>query len=148
MAILFAVARLRPNFTVYLFLIGPVKLKYLALGAFIIDIISIPGMSNTGGHLAHIGGALVGLFYGWKLSEGHFSGSFFDRTVDKAGHLFRKKPTMTVTHSRPKTDMEYNAKKLKRQKELDRILEKIKNSGYDSLSKDEKSTLFDASQDN
>ncbi|WP_462318658.1 rhomboid family intramembrane serine protease, partial [Marinilabilia sp.] len=65
MAILFSVARVRPDFTVYLFLVGPVKLKYLALIAFIIDLISIPGMNNAGGHLAHIGGALIGLYYGW-----------------------------------------------------------------------------------
>jgi hypothetical protein len=46
------------------------------------------------------------------------------------------------------SDMEYNAQKVRRQKELDRILEKIKQSGYDSLSKEEKKTLFNASQDN
>jgi membrane associated rhomboid family serine protease len=147
MAILFAVARIRPDFKVYLFLIGPVKLKYLALGAFIIDLISIPGMSNTGGHLAHIGGALIGLYYGWKLSEGKISGSYFDRLITGASDMFRKKPKMKVTHSRPLTDMEYNQLKQKKQKELDRILEKIKTSGYESLSKEEKKTLFNASQD-
>jgi membrane associated rhomboid family serine protease len=147
MAILFAVARIRPDFSVYLFLIGPVKLKYLALIAFIIDLISIPGMSNAGGHLAHIGGALVGLLYGWKLSEGKISGSFFDKAASRSGNLFRKKSKMKVTHSRPLTDMEYNARKIERQKELDRILEKIKHSGYESLSKEEKKTLFNASQD-
>ncbi|MFO8001580.1 MAG: rhomboid family intramembrane serine protease [Marinilabilia sp.] len=148
MAILFAVARVRPEFKIYLFLIGPVKLKYLALGAFIIDLVSIPGMSNTGGHLAHIGGALIGLYYGWKLSEGKISGSFFDRMATSTRDKFRKKPRMKVTHSRPLTDLEYNEQKVKKQKELDRILEKIKNSGYESLSKEEKRTLFNASQDN
>lgn len=147
MAILFAVARLRPNFSVYLFLIGPVKLKYLALGAFIIDLISIPGMNNTGGHLAHIGGALVGLYYGWKLSEGKIKGNFFDNLVGRTEGMFKRKSNLRVTHSRPMNDMEYNANKIKRQKELDRILEKIKQSGYDSLSKEEKQMLFNASQE-
>ncbi|PWE01017.1 rhomboid family protein [Marinilabilia rubra] len=147
MAILFAVARVRPNFTVYLFLVGPVKLKYLALIAFIIDLISIPGMNNAGGHLAHIGGALIGLYYGWKLSEGKITGGFFDKAASRTGDLFKKRSRMRVTHSRPMTDMEYNAHKVKRQKELDKILEKIKNSGYESLSKEEKKTLFNASKD-
>jgi membrane associated rhomboid family serine protease len=148
MAILFAVARIRPNFSVYLFLIGPVKLKYLALGAFIIDLISIPNMANTGGHLAHIGGALIGLYYGWKLSEGKISGDFFDKIATKSSGLFRRKSKLRVTHSRPMTDLEYNTMKVRRQKELDRILEKIKQSGYDSLTKEEKQMLFNASQDN
>lgn len=147
MAILFAVARVRPNFSVYLFLIGPVKLKYLALGAFAIDLISIPGMANTGGHLAHIGGALIGLYYGWKLSKGSISGNFFDKMAIRSGNLFKRKSNLRVTHSRPMSDMEYNAMKQRRQKELDRILEKIKQSGYDSLSKEEKQMLFNASQD-
>lgn len=147
MAILFAVARVRPNFTVYLFLIGPVKLKYLALVAFLIDLISIPGMNNAGGHLAHIGGALIGLYYGWKMAEGKISGGFFDKAAARTGDLFKKRSRMKVTHSRPMTDMEYNAQKMKRQKELDRILEKIKHSGYESLSREEKKTLFNASQD-
>ncbi|MFW6043157.1 MAG: rhomboid family intramembrane serine protease [Marinilabiliaceae bacterium] len=148
MAILFAVARVRPDFKVYLVFIGPVKLKYLALGAFIIDLISIPGMSNTGGHLAHIGGALIGLYYGWRLSEKKISSNFFDRFATSASDMFQKKPKMKVTHSRPLTDLEYNEQKQKKQKELDRILEKIKKSGYESLSKEEKKTLFNASQDN
>ncbi len=147
MAILFAVARIRPNFSVYLFLIGPVKLKFLALGAFIIELISIPGMNNTGGIISHIGGALVGLYYGWKLSEGKIKGNFFDNIAGKSEGIFKRKSKLRVTHSRPMTDMEYNTQKVRRQKELDRILEKIKQSGYDSLSKEEKQMLFNASQE-
>ncbi|MGQ1889627.1 rhomboid family intramembrane serine protease [Thermophagus sp. OGC60D27] len=148
MAILFAVARIHPNHVVYLFLIGPVKLKYLALGAFLVDLISIPGMANAGGHLAHIGGALVGLYYGWRLTEGKIKGNFFDKVAYRAGALFERRSKMKVTYKRPLTDMEYNAQKVRRQKELDRILEKIKHSGYDSLSKEEKELLFKASQEN
>jgi membrane associated rhomboid family serine protease len=146
MAVLFAVASYRPDFTVYLFLVGPVKLKYLALGAFVIDLISIPTLNNTGGHLAHIGGALLGLYYGRKMPSQKSSGTF-DRLGDQLESLFKKKSKMKVTHSRPLSDMEYNALKIKRQKDLDRILEKIKSSGYDSLSKEEKKSLFEASQD-
>lgn len=105
-------------------------------------------MANTGGHLAHIGGALIGLYYGWKLSEGKISGDIFDKMATRSSGLFRRKSKLRVTHSRPMTDLEYNTMKVRRQKELDRILEKIKQSGYDSLTKEEKQMLFNASQDN
>ncbi len=146
MAVLFAVARYRPEFKVYLFLIGPVKLKYLALGAFLIDLISIPTLDNTGGHLAHIGGALMGIWYGWKLPSQKGAGTI-DRVGGQLSNLFKKKPKMSVTHRRPLTDMEYNAAKVQKQKNIDHILEKIKNSGYDSLTAEEKKILFEASQD-
>lgn len=146
MAVLFTVARYRPDFTVYLFLIGPVKLKYLALGAFVIDLISIPTLNNTGGHLAHIGGALTGLYFGWKLPSDK-STELLNRAGQQVGNLFRKKSKMRVTHRRPLSDLEYNAQKVKNQKEIDRILEKIKTSGYASLTREEKKILFDASQD-
>ncbi len=146
MAVLFAVARYRPEFTVYLFLIGPVKLKYLALGAFVIDLISIPTLNNTGGHLAHIGGALMGLWYGWKMPTQKGAGTL-DKMGEQLGTMFQKKSKMKVTHRRPLTDLEYNAAKVQKQKKIDRILEKIKTSGYDSLTTEEKKILFEASQD-
>lgn len=147
MAILFAVAAFKPNFTVQLLFIGEVKLKYVALVAFLIDIISIPTLNNTGGHLAHIGGALLGLYYGrhWALKG---VPNISKKEKKKAGFSwFQKKSNLTVTHKRSLTDLEYNTIKVQRQKEVDRILEKIKHSGYDSLSASEKKILFDASKD-
>ena len=147
MAILFAVAAYQPNHPVYLMFFGEVRLKYVALIAFVIDIISIPTMSNTGGHLSHIGGALMGLYLGWRWT----SKGLPARKPMTGGSSFMnwtsKKTQLTVSHKRPLTDMEYNALKVQRQKEIDRILEKIKNSGYDSLTQTEKKTLFEASKE-
>jgi trehalose/maltose hydrolase-like predicted phosphorylase len=63
----------------------------------------------------------------------------------KIKDFFKRKPKMTV-HKRPETDWSYNARKAEESKEVDRILEKIKHSGYNSLSEEEKKKLFDASK--
>ena len=146
MALLFAASVYRPNFTVYLMFFGQVKLKYIALVYFIIDLISISALQNAGGHFSHIGGAALGWYFAKQLMKGRDMTVGFSRLADKIEGLFHKKSRMSVTYKRPMTDMDYNARKIKKQAELDRILEKIKRSGYDSLSKNEKKTLFDASK--
>jgi membrane associated rhomboid family serine protease len=148
MAVLFALARFSPEYTLNLLFIGPVRLKYIALFAFLVNLLSIPALSNTGGILAHIGGALMGLWLGGSWAKK--GTAYFTSRPQKASTFkwpFQKKSNMTVTHRRPLTDMEYNAMKLRHQKEVDRILEKIKKSGYDSLTESEKKTLFDASKE-
>nr|WP_321406925.1 rhomboid family intramembrane serine protease [uncultured Carboxylicivirga sp.] len=146
MAILFTMAKLRGDHKIYLMFIGGVKLKYLAIGSLVLDLINISALSNTGGHLAHIGGALFGYLYAGSLVQGKDVTIRFNRFMDKLATIFSRKSKMTVTHRRPITDMEYNRKKVNKQHEVDRILEKIKSSGYDSLTSDEKKTLFDASK--
>ncbi len=146
MAILFAAARYRPDFTVYLMFFGQVKLKYIALVYFLLDLISIAALQNTGGHLAHMGGAAFGWYYAVQLLKGKDITGSFNRLIDSIVRLFKRRSKMTVSYKRPVTDMEFNAKKVNKQAGLDRILEKIKKSGYDSLTKQEKKTLFDASK--
>jgi len=145
-AILVAVARYMPNHRLYLPFIGQVLLKYVALVVFIIDVISIPTLENTGGVFAHLGGAAFGYLYGASISKGTDVTLGFNRIMDSLAGVFKPKSKLTVTHRRPMTDMEYNSRKITHQKEIDRILDKIKASGYDSLSKDEKQKLFDASK--
>ncbi len=141
MAIIFTVARYAPNFKVYVFFIGPVKLIYIALALFALDLISIPTMSNTGGHLAHIGGALFGVLYSGQVSKGKDITLGFNRIMDKLVSFFSRKPKMKVKYNqnrRPMNDMEYNSNKRNQQKHIDQILEKIKSCGYDSLTKQDK----------
>ncbi|MCW3806450.1 rhomboid family protein [Plebeiibacterium marinum] len=148
MAIIFASAKYAPNFKVHLLFIGPVKLMHLALVILIMDIIGVGSMQNTGGHLAHIGGALFGLFYTAQLTKGKDVTMKFNRFMDRAVSFFSPKPKMKVTYNkskRPMNDMEYNAQKRKKQSDIDRILDKIKASGYESLTKQEKEDLFNAS---
>jgi hypothetical protein len=125
-------------------------MKYIALAYLILDMIGLAGASNAGGHLSHLGGAALGWYFASRLRNGHDITAGFSRLVDRIGGLFEKRSKMNVSYRRPMSDieydMDYNARKIKKQAELDRILEKVKRSGYDSLTKSEKKTLFDASK--
>jgi membrane associated rhomboid family serine protease len=148
MAVLWAAARYAPNTKIHLLIIGPVKLIYIALFSFVFDFIGVSSLANTGGHLAHIGGALLGVFFASQMLKGKDITMRFNRFMDWLVSLFSRRSKMKVTYTRskrPVSDMEFNAQKRKRQSHIDRILEKIKASGYDSLTKQEKEDLFNAS---
>lgn len=149
MAILLTVAIYRPNHSVLLLFFGPVRLKYIALVAFIIDfLVNLPNLNNTGGVLAHLGGSAFGIIFGLMLLNGQITiGSLKASKPINVRYFWQKKSNLNILHKKPLTDMEYNAIKVRRQKEVDLILEKIKNSGYGSLSESEKKTLFEASKD-
>ena len=69
-----------------------------------------------------------------------------NRLLDRVVNLVKPKPRMRVTYKRPESDYEYNARKHRETVELDTILDKLKRSGYESLSAEEKKKLFDASK--
>ena len=140
-AIVIAVSVYAPNHTIYLLFFGPVKLKYIALATIIIDVISIAS-TNAGGHLAHLGGALFGYFYIMQFKKGRNITRLFDRFMDFIFSIFKPRPKIKVTYKRPVDDFEYNKSKAQKQAEIDKILDKIAKSGYESLSKQEKETLF------
>ncbi|MBL4670106.1 MAG: rhomboid family intramembrane serine protease [Flavobacteriales bacterium] len=148
MAILVAAATYVPNFVVRLMFIGEVKLKYIAIGYLVLDLINIQG-SNSGGHIAHLGGALFGFFYIQQLKKGKDFTLGFSRFLDYLKALFKPRKNMKVVYKKQgktKTDQSYNNQKVDNQKKIDIILDKISKSGYDSLSADEKAILFDASK--
>ena len=74
-----------------------------------------------------------------------YSISFFN-LLKLAINTFKRKKKLKTKHTRPKSDYEFNSEKSLKQKEVDKILEKIATSGYDSLSKTEKAMLFNASK--
>jgi membrane associated rhomboid family serine protease len=142
--IVMAVSFYAPNFTVYLPFIGPVKIKYIAIVYIVLDVLQIAS-SNAGGHIAHLGGALYGYIFAVQLKNGKDISRGFARIVDSVAVLFNKKPKMKVSYksqAKKMNDLEYNKTKADFQKEIDRILDKIAKSGYDSLTKKEKETLF------
>lgn len=141
MAIVIAISVYVPNFSINLLLIGPVKLKYIAIFTIVLDVLSIPS-SNSGGHIAHLGGALFGYLYIAQFRKGRNITRGFDRFMDRIFAMFKPKPRFRVTHNRPGTDIEYNKWKAQRQKRIDEILEKISQNGYESLTKEEKEILF------
>jgi len=141
MAIVIAISVYVPNFSINLLLIGPVKLKYIAIFTIILDVLSIPS-SNSGGHIAHLGGALFGYLYIAQFRKGRNITRGFDRFMDRVFTVFKPKPRFRVTHNRPGTDIDYNKWKAERQQRIDEILEKISKNGYESLTQEEKQILF------
>ncbi|SEP36203.1 rhomboid family intramembrane serine protease [Mucilaginibacter sp. OK283] len=134
MAIVVATATLLPNYTISLILIGPVKLKWLVFVILVIDFLSIVG-PNAGGEIAHLGGALFGFIYIKQLQRGH-------DWITGIANIFKSKSKLKVVYSNTgKNSTEYP-----RQDEIDRILDKISQTGVDSLSRQEKETLARASK--
>jgi membrane associated rhomboid family serine protease len=145
MAIVIAISAYVPDYTVQLFLLGRIKIKYLALGIFVLT--SIMDFSiNSGGKLAHIGGALFGYFYTMNLRHGRDLGKGFNKIIDFFVTIFKPRKKLKVTHKKVATEYEYKKIKADHQKVINNILDKISKGGYDSLTKEEKETLFKESQ--
>jgi membrane associated rhomboid family serine protease len=133
MAIIVATATLLPDYTISLILIGPVKLKWLALFFVIMDFLGITGL-NAGGELSHLGGALLGFVYIKQLQKGN-------DWIGVISKLFKPRSKLKVVAN----NLSRKTSAFPRQEEIDLILDKISRSGYDSLSKQEKEILFRAS---
>ncbi len=145
MAIVIAIAAYVPDYTVYLFLIGRVKIKFIAVGIFILT--SILDFSyNSGGKLAHIGGAVFGYLYTVRYRQGKDIGKGINKIIDFLVTIFKPKPKFKVTYKKPSNDYEYNKARAEHQKQLNMILDKISKGGYDSLTREEKDLLFKESQ--
>ena len=143
-AVVIAITAYVPNHTVYLMFIGPVKIKYIGIIIFVVTSV-LDFSTNTGGKIAHIGGAILGLLYTSQFRKGKDIGKWINRLIDQVVTLLKPREKMKVTHKKSTTDYEYNKKKAQEQEEINRILDKISKGGYDSLTKDEKETLFKAS---
>jgi membrane associated rhomboid family serine protease len=159
MAVVLAAATIAPNVEFRLFLIGSVKIKWIALVYVVMDIINIQN-NNAGGHIAHLGGALFGFVFIRQLQRGNDLTKPFYTVSDFFSGLFSKKSKLKVsykkeyaytsekqqksnTQQRGKTDTD----RISKQERLDAILDKINRSSYDSLSKEEKDFLFKISQE-
>ncbi|MCY1720261.1 rhomboid family intramembrane serine protease [Prolixibacteraceae bacterium Z1-6] len=145
-AILVAVAVYDPNREIHLFVIGRFPLKYVAAFYVLLSILSI-STSNPGGNIAHLGGAFWGWLYIHQLRKGKDWGDGLVRFIDKVAvwgtGIFKHNSNMKVTYKKPpRDDFEYNRQKNVQQDEINKILDKIGKSGYDSLTKHEKELLF------
>ncbi|MEP2280799.1 rhomboid family intramembrane serine protease [Maribacter sp.] len=133
------------------------NVKLWMVGAVLVlsDLIQLP-ISNSGGHLAHLGGAFLGYLYASQLTKGNDIGSGFSKFMDSVVNLFKgsekKAPLKTVyknkgaARSASSSAVDYDKKT--HQKKIDAILDKISKSGYESLSKAEKDFLFKAGKEN
>ena len=128
MAILFYITSYNPNHTIRFFFVN-IKLLYIAVFLLLMDIIQIP-VENSGGHVAHLGGALIGF-----LLFRSFKGIDF---VDIYTNLSTRKNNKKIKRNKTFSGSNFD------QKKIDSILDKISESGYESLTKEEKNYLFKA----
>lgn len=160
--ILLAFGMIFPNERIFIFPLPiPIKAKWFVLGYAVIELFSGLATSNDHvAHFAHLGGMLVGflMIKYWQKHDNnndyfnHYGRSrgrqFFDDMKSKWDKRSNNKSKMNVTKGKKEDiDWDYNAKKKVNQEEIDKILDKIRRSGYDSLTKDEKQKLFDSSKD-
>ena len=131
-------ATLLPNYTFYLLFLGPVRIKYIALFYILLSFLDVTG-SNAGGEIAHLGGALIGYLFIRQLQNGVNMGEGIIKIIN----IFNKKSSSKIKQDPPVND---EVKPDISQDEIDKILDKISESGYSSLSKKEKEKLFNASK--
>jgi membrane associated rhomboid family serine protease len=147
-AIVVATATLLPNYTFFLLFLGPVRIKYIA-GFYVVISFLGTTQSNAGGNLAHLGGALMGFVYLKQLQAGVNWGSWITVTLDWFKDLFKSSPKVKVTYRseepKAKKPVKVTVSKTS-QDEIDAILDKISDRGYESLTKEEKEKLFNASK--
>jgi membrane associated rhomboid family serine protease len=143
-AILVAIATLVPDYLVHLLIFGAVRLKYIALIAVIVYTIRIPD-GNAGGELSHLGGALFGFVMIKQLRRGRDLTGWLTGLFSRKGRA-RKVPMEVVSRkSRRSEEERYKASQQATQEAIDRILDKINKSGFDSLTREEKEILYKAS---
>lgn len=154
-AVILGAATLLPDHTFFVFLIGPVRLKYIAALCIIISMAQLVG-PNAGGNVAHIAGAMVGFGFIKSLKKGHDWGTPIYAINDFFRKLFTNKPNVTIPQRARATttsaarhftsSSENSAILIPNQDEIDAILDKISKSGYESLTREEKQKLYKASQ--
>ena len=159
-AIAVAAATLAPDYIFRLIFLGDVKLKYIVAVMLFLDIIAIADDINTGGHFAHLGGAFFGWFFVYQLQNGVDMSAPVNRLLNGIQEFFiniynsltGKGSNLKVAYKNPKKgksnkgNASSDSKGPSHQEQLDAILDKIKDKGYDSLSASEKEFLFNASK--
>jgi hypothetical protein len=165
MAMVACAMYIAPDYNFNVLFIGQVKLKYVALVLIFLDLIAIADNFNAGGAFAHLGGAAFGYLYAAQLRNGVDMGKPIENLLSFFSNLFsgKSRPKMKAergggnnyTETRYRQSAAGNRKSDygtttteggDDQERLDAILDKIKQRGYDSLSREEKEFLFNASK--
>lgn len=148
-----------PDFRVMLFLLGEVRLKYIVLVMVLLDMVGIASQLNTGGHAAHLGGFAMGCFFAYRLRDGKDLSVPVNNFLARLSEWLpgprrrkpmtarrRKEPAFRTTMGGARPESRAEAHDLSFQERLDAILDKIKASGYENLTQEEKDFLYDASK--
>jgi membrane associated rhomboid family serine protease len=150
MAIVVGIGTFLPHYEVSIFRFF-IPLKWIAIGFVVLDFIMMP-QGNEGGHIAHLGGALFGFMYARHLRRSSKFGDSIEGLGNFFGGIFKKKPKLTVVKKQEspvysKTTIADFEDEFEPSPELvDAILDKINQSGYESLTSQERELLFKASK--
>jgi len=154
-AIIAGTATLLPNYGLHLLFFGRVQLKYIAIFVILLSVIGSIG-SNAGGNLAHLGGALLGFLFIKSYQRNINIGLPLEKLFSFTENLFRKSGRKANNRQKKKqkahkatanqTFSNDLADDIPNQDEIDTILDKISQKGYESLTRKEKEILFKASQ--
>lgn len=150
MAVIFAIATYNPRFPVRVFFVLTVPLWGIAGIALLTDLIGLGEGANAGGRIAHIGGAAFGYFMARYHKEGRDLTEGFSGIMDRLANWFKPKSNLKTVYSAKGFNKGYrnsSLKPLNDEDRLNKILDKISRSGYDSLSKEEKDHLFKFGKD-
>ena len=149
MAILVATTTYQPLMEIRLLLVGNVKLWHLTAVILLLDAMQFLS-DNTGGHITHLAGAVFGVIYIKLLQNGTDLSNIVSTVIDFFVNLFQpsKKTPFKKVHVNPKKPYTKSTSKIvvkdKSQQQIDEILDKISQSGYDALTAEEKEFLFKA----
>ncbi|TDE45928.1 rhomboid family intramembrane serine protease [Flavobacterium rhamnosiphilum] len=147
MAILVATTTYNPLMDLRLLIIGNVKLWHITAVIVIIDLMQLRS-ENMGGHISHLSGAFFGFIFIKLLQNGTDLSTLVSRFLDFFANLFKKNTATPFkkVHKNYSKPLEKSVSKIvakdKSQQQIDEILDKISQSGYDSLTKEEKEFLF------
>jgi len=148
LAIVIAIAYRQPNYRINLLFVGQISLKYVAIIVIALDLFFIKS-DNSGGHIAHLGGALAGFGFAYMLNRGTDLTKWINGVIDGVARLFSRKPSLKLKKkskdksARPRSEA-HEAPAGDDEAEIDRILDKIRQSGYQNLTEEEKKILFTA----
>lgn len=157
--IIIAAAATAPDYYMRLFILGDIRLKYIALAAIILQLSDLVANHNAGGTFGHIGGLIMGYIFIVQLRKDNDLSIPVNRILDKIKNFFtkseRRKPTVAYRNPKlkkqqkeAKTNAKGNrASDLSHEQKLDAILDKIKSKGMESLSEEEKEFLLNASKE-
>jgi len=149
MAVLFAVTVYQPLMHVRLLLFGNVKLWQITTVIIILDLMQFR-LNNMGGHISHLAGGFFGFIYIQLLKQGVDLSEIITRFIDFGTNMFRRSPSTPFkkVHKNYSRPVEQRTSRIvtkdRTQQQIDEILDKISQSGYDSLTKEEKDFLFKA----
>lgn len=144
MAIVTATAMLMPDFRMNLLFIGAVKLKWIAVATIGLVLLGFTG-TNAGGDVAHLGGIGVGALWAMQMRRGR------DLTAPLCRLLDRLSPKPSAPRSQSRVYGGASGRRSSASDETDRatldlLLEKVRKSGYASLSPEERRLLFEISR--